>query len=223
MGFSGSGKSTFVNLILRFFDVEDGVITIDGQDIKKVTQSSLRQNITMIPQDTSLFHRTLMDNLRYGHDNITEQEVIKAAKKAHCHEFITQLDGQYNALVGERGAQLSGGQRQRISIARALLRDTPILILDEATSGLDSITEKYIQDSLSKLMQDRTTLVIAHRLETLLKMDRILVFNEGRIVEDGAHLELLKKKGYYSKLWENQIDGLLPDKENEMRMRNSKQ
>lgn len=212
VGFSGSGKSTFVNLILRFFDVEEGIITIDDQDIKKVTQNSLRENIMMIPQDTNLFHRTLMENLSYGQNNIKEEQVIEAAKKAHCHDFIMQLDDQYSTIVGERGMQLSGGQRQRICIARAMLQNKPILILDEATSSLDSLTEEYIQEGLSELMQGRTTLIIAHRLSTLSKMDRILVFNNGKIVEDGTHVELLNRKGDYARLWEMQVDGLLPNK-----------
>ena len=211
VGLSGSGKSTFVNLILRLFDVESGKIMIDGQDIRQVTQESLRENIAMIPQDVSLFHRTLMENIRYGRTDATDEEVIDASKKAHCHEFISQLKEGYESLVGERGIKLSGGQRQRIAIARALLKNAPILILDEATSALDSLTEKLIQDSLHALMQGRTTIVIAHRLSTLSEMDRILVFDKGQIVEDGSHDDLLKAKGHYSRMWAMQAGGFLPD------------
>lgn len=211
VGLSGSGKSTFVNLILRLFDVESGKIMIDGQDIRQVTQESLRENIAMIPQDVSLFHRTLMENIRYGRTDATDEEVIDASKKAHCHEFVSQLTVGYESLVGERGIKLSGGQRQRIAIARALLKNAPILILDEATSALDSLTEKLIQDSLHALMQGRTTIVIAHRLSTLSEMDRILVFDNGQIVEDGSHDDLLKAKGHYSRMWAMQAGGFLPD------------
>ena len=211
VGLSGSGKSTFVNLILRLFDVESGKIVIDGQDIRQVTQESLRENIAMIPQDVSLFHRTLMENIRYGRTDATDEEVIDASKKAHCHEFISQLTEEYDSLVGERGIKLSGGQRQRIAIARALLKNAPILILDEATSALDSLTEKLIQDSLHALMQGRTTIVIAHRLSTLSEMDRILVFDKGQIVEDGSHKDLIKAKGHYSRMWAMQAGGFMPD------------
>ncbi len=211
VGFSGSGKTTFVNLILRYFDVEGGRILIDQQDIALVTQGSLRENIALIPQDATLFHRTLTENIRYGRLNATDQEIIQAAKDAHCHEFIEQLSEGYNTLVGERGIKLSGGQRQRIAIARAILKNAPILILDEATSSLDSVTERYIQDSLQKLMHNRTTIVIAHRLSTLSGMDRILVFQNGQIIEDGTHTALLKKQGHYAKLWNMQADGFLPE------------
>lgn len=213
VGFSGSGKSTFVNLILRFFEVDSGKITIDGQDIAIVRQDSLRSQIAMIPQDTTLFHRSLMENIRYGRLEATDAEVIEAAKRAHAHEFILELPDQYDALVGERGIKLSGGQRQRIAVARAILKDAPILLLDEATSALDSVTEKYIQQSLHKLMQGRTTVVIAHRLSTLSEMDRILVFDQGRIIEDGTHDQLLKAKGHYAKMWQMQALGFLPDEE----------
>ena len=213
VGFSGSGKSTFVNLILRFFDVESGVITIDNQDITKVTQESLRENIAVIPQDTSLFHRTLIENIRYGRLNVTKEELIKASKNAYCHDFITQLPNGYNSLVGERGIKLSGGQRQRIAIARAILKNAPIIILDEATSALDSITEKYIQDGLYNLMKGRTAIIIAHRLSTLSKMDRILVFDKGSIIEDGTHKELLESKKQYAFMWEMQVNGFLVDRE----------
>ncbi len=211
VGFSGSGKSTFVNLILRFYDIDSGRILIDGQNIAEVTQHSLRNNISMIPQDTSLFHRTLMENIRYGRPDATDDEVIAASKKAHCHEFIKEIKEGYDALVGERGVKLSGGQRQRIAIARAILKNAPILILDEATSSLDSVTEKYIQESLTELMKGKTTIVVAHRLSTLSGMDRIIVFNEGQIIEDGTHGELLKSKGHYAKLWDMQAGGFLPE------------
>lgn len=213
VGFSGSGKSTFVNLILRLFDIESGVIKIDGQDIAKVTQDSLHENIAIIPQDTSLFHRTLMENIRYGKINATDEEVIEVAKRAYAHDFIIQLPYKYNTLVGERGINLSGGQRQRIAIARAMLKDAPIVILDESTSALDSVTEKHIQESLECLMYRKTTIVIAHRLSTLCKMDRILVFDKGRIVEDGTHQDLLKANSHYTLMWKMQIDGFLQDKE----------
>lgn len=210
VGYSGSGKSTFVNLILRLFDVTAGKITIDGQDIRQVTQDSLHEAIAMIPQDPSLFHRSLIENIMYGRKDATMQEVVMAAKRAYAHEFIVELSSGYNTQVGERGIRLSGGQRQRIAIARAILKNAPILILDEATSQLDSVTEGEIQESLWNLMQDKTTLVIAHRLSTLLHMDRILVFDNGSIVEDGSHEELLAHNGLYKKLWEAQIGGFLP-------------
>lgn len=207
VGFAGSGKSTFVNLILRFFDLKSGIITIDNQDISKVTQESLRDNIISISQDASLFHRTIIENIRYGRLNAADEEIIRVSKEAYCHKFITQLQDGYNSLVGERGTKLSGGQRQLISIARAMLKDAPICILDEATSSLDSLTETYIQEGLNKLMYGRTAIVIAHRLSTLLKMDRILVFNDGCIVEDGTHEELMNAKGHYALIWNIQAGG----------------
>lgn len=210
VGFSGSGKSTFVNLILRLFDVESGEITIDDQNISQVTQKSLREQIALIPQDITLFHRSLMENIRFGNTQATDDEVFDIAKKAHCHEFISQLEDGYNSMVGERGIKLSTGQRQRIAIARAMLKNAPILILDEATSALDSITETYIQDALHLLMKNKTTIVIAHRLSTLSEMDRILVFNKGEIIEDGTHAELIAKGGHYAKLWQMQAGGFLP-------------
>jgi ATP-binding cassette, subfamily B, bacterial len=210
VGYSGSGKTTFANLILRLFDVQSGVILIDEQDIKAVTQDSLRAQISLIPQDPTLFHRSLMENIRYGYLEATDQQVINAAKKAHAHEFIMKLPEGYQSLVGERGIKLSGGQRQRIAIARAILKNAPILLLDEATSALDSVTEAFIQKSLLALMQKRTTLVIAHRLSTLLHMDRILVFDQGKIIEEGSHRELLEQNGFYARLWQAQIGGLLP-------------
>lgn len=211
VGFSGSGKSTFVNLILRFYDIKSGAILIDQQNIASVTGLSLREQIAMIPQDPSLFHRTLMENIRYGRADASDAEVVQAAKLAHCDEFIEQLDEKYLSLVGERGVKLSGGQRQRIAIARAILKNAPILILDEATSSLDSVTEKIIQKSLDDLMKQRTTIVIAHRLSTLLHMDRILVFEQGNIIEDGSTSELLRQNGHFARLWNMQADGFLPD------------
>ncbi|EKE09637.1 MAG: hypothetical protein ACD_16C00130G0042 [uncultured bacterium] len=211
VGYSGSGKTTFVNLILRLYDVTSGHILIDGQDIRKVTQDSLHAAIGMIPQDPSLFHRTLMENISYAKPEATEKEAFEATKKAHAYEFIEDLPQGYDSLVGERGVKLSGGQRQRIAIARAILKNAPILILDEATSQLDSVTESYIQDSLWEVMQGKTTIVIAHRLSTLLHMDRILVFDRGKIVEDGTHEALLSKEGLYKTLWDAQVGGFLSD------------
>lgn len=211
VGFTGAGKSTFINLILRFFPLHSGKILIDGQEIADVTLNSLRSQIALIPQDPVLFHRTLRENISYGKPEATEAEITAAAKLAHCDEFIRSLPDGYEAKVGERGTKLSGGEKQRIAIARAILVDAPILILDEATSSLDSVTEKYIQDSLEKLMQNRTTLVIAHRLSTLSRMDRILVFDQGKIVEEGTHATLIEKKGLYAKMWNMQVGGFLPE------------
>ncbi|HSW71486.1 MAG TPA: ABC transporter ATP-binding protein [Gammaproteobacteria bacterium] len=211
VGLSGSGKSTFVNLILRFYDLQAGRILIDEQNITEVTQDSLREQIALIPQDPSLFHRSLLDNIRYGRLSASEEEVIQASKLAHCHEFIEKLEDGYHTLVGERGIKLSGGQRQRVAIARAILKNAPILILDEATSALDSVTEKLIQESLQLLMKNKTSIVVAHRLSTLGNMDRILVFHKGRIIEDGRKAELLAAKGHFARLWNMQTDGFLPD------------
>lgn len=211
VGFSGSGKTTFIHLILRLFNVESGKILIDGQDISKVTQDSLRSAISMIPQDTTLFHRTIMENIRYGNLDATDEQVIIASKRACCDEFISLLSEGYDTMVGERGIKLSGGQRQRIAIARAVLKNTKILVLDEATSQLDSLTEEAIQNSLWELMKSKTSIVIAHRLSTLLYMDRILVFEAGKIVEDGSHDELLAKNGLYKSMWDAQIGGFLPE------------
>jgi len=210
VGFSGSGKTTFASLILRFFEVSSGRILIDGQDIAEVTQDSLHTQIAIIPQDPMLFHRSLIENIRYGRLEATDEEVIEASKKAHCHEFVELMPEGYNTLVGERGLKLSGGQRQRIAIARAILKNAPILILDEATSALDSVIERKIQEGLTYLMKNRTTLVIAHRLSTLSDMDRILVFMGGQVVEDGTHEGLLAKGSHYAKLWEMQAGGFLP-------------
>ncbi len=211
VGYSGAGKSTFVNLILRFYPIEKGRILIDGQDIAHITLDSLRKQVALIPQDPLLFHRSLEENIQYGNIQASKEEIIQAAKLAHCDEFIKKCPKGYASLVGERGTKLSGGERQRIAIARAILAASPILILDEATSSLDSVTENYIQESLERLMQNRTTIVIAHRLSTLAKMDRILVFDQGKVVEEGSHTELMAKQGHYAHLWQMQAGGFLPD------------
>jgi ATP-binding cassette subfamily B protein len=200
-----------VNLLLRFYDIQQGQIIIDDQDISSTMQDSLREQIAMIPQDPTLFHRSLMDNIRYGNIEATDEEVMAASKRAHCHEFIQELSCGYDTLVGERGIKLSGGQRQRIAIARAIIKNAPILILDEATSSLDSVTEKFIQESLQELMHNRTTIVIAHRLSTLSGMDRILVFDNGNIIEDASASDLLKSNGHFARLWQMQKDGFLPE------------
>jgi ATP-binding cassette subfamily B protein len=210
VGFSGSGKSTFVNLILRLFDPQSGQILIDGIDIRDMTQEALHAQISLIPQDPSLFHRTLIENIRYGRIDATDEEVIDAARKAYAHDFIAQIKEGYHSLVGERGVKLSGGQRQRIAIARVILKDAPILILDEATSSLDSITEKAIQDTLDLVMDGKTVIVVAHRLSTIAHLDRILVFDRGRIVEDDCHDNLLANRGAYYRLWKMQAGGFLP-------------
>ncbi|MBD2456055.1 ABC transporter ATP-binding protein [Nostoc sp. FACHB-87] len=210
VGFSGSGKSTFVNLILRLFDPQSGQILIDGVDIRDMTQDALHGQISLIPQDPSLFHRTLIENIRYGRLDASDEEVVEAARKAYAHDFISQIKEGYNSLVGERGVKLSGGQRQRIAIARVILKDAPILILDEATSSLDSITEKAIQDTLDLAMNGKTVIVVAHRLSTIAHLDRILVFDHGRIVEDGSHAKLLARGGAYYRLWKMQAGGFLP-------------
>ena len=211
VGYSGGGKSTFIRLILRLIDTQEGCILIDGQDIKKVTKYSLRKQIGTIPQEPDLFHRTIMDNIRFAKPDASDEEVIEAAKKARCHEFILELPEKYHSLVGERGIKLSGGQKQRLAIARAFLKQAPILLLDEATSSLDSITESYIQESLHEVMTGKTTIVIAHRLSTLKDMDRILVFVHGKIVEDGSLEDLLKNtKSHFYKLWQMQAEGFVP-------------
>lgn len=214
VGFSGSGKSTFVSLLLRLFEANNGKIQIDSQNILEVTQDSLRKSISLIPQEPMLFHRTLMENIRYGNLDATDDEVIEAAKKANAHEFIELTEKGYDSPVGERGVKLSGGQRQRIAIARAILKNASILILDEATSSLDSITEKKIQQGLDHLMKHKTVIIVAHRLSTIAHLDRILVFNDGAIIEDGSHDELLKiHDGHYAHLWAMQAGGFLPEKE----------
>ncbi len=207
VGPSGAGKSTIVKLLLRFYDLETGKITIDGQDISKVTQDSLREAISLVPQDPVLFHRSLRENISYSHPDATIEEVIEASKKAHCHEFISRLPGGYDTLVGERGIKLSGGERQRVAIARAILKNAPILILDEATSALDSESEELIQDALHTLMHDKTVIVIAHRLSTIMGMDRIIVIEDGKMSDQGTHQELTKKVGKYRDLWHIQAGG----------------
>ena len=209
VGYSGGGKSSLINILLRLFDIEKGSITIDGTPIHKVTKDSLREHIAVIPQTTALFHRSLMDNIRYGKEGATEEEVYRAAKKAHAHDFISTLPEGYQTLVGEGGVKISGGQRQRIAIARAILKDAPILVLDEATSALDSFTERSIQSSLERLIENKTVLIVAHRLSTLERVDRILVFEKGQLIEEGSQDELLAKKGHYKKLWDTQTNGFI--------------
>jgi ATP-binding cassette, subfamily B, multidrug efflux pump len=214
IGRSGAGKSTVVNLLLRFFDLEGGRILIDGQDIAAVTQESLRAQISMVTQDTSLLHRSIGDNIRYGRPQATDAEVVAAAKLAHAHEFILELEDWkqrrgYPAQVGERGVKLSGGQRQRIAIARVILKNAPILVLDEATSALDSEVEAAIQSSLDTLMAGKTVIAIAHRLSTIARMDRLIVLDRGRIVEQGSHHELLQHGGHYAALWQRQSGGFI--------------
>lgn len=213
VGPSGAGKSTVTRLLLRLFDVTGGSIEIDGQDISRVTQESLRDAISYVPQEPVLFHRSLMENIRYGRRDASDEEVIAAAQKAHCHEFISALPLTYETYVGERGVKLSGGERQRIAIARAILKDAPVLVLDEATSSLDSQSEWLIQDALQTLMQGKTVIVIAHRLSTIMKMDRIIVLEKGAIAADGTHAELLLRGGLYHKLWNIQAGGFLAEPE----------
>jgi ATP-binding cassette subfamily B multidrug efflux pump len=214
VGRSGAGKSTIVNLLLRFHDLESGRILIDGTDIAKVTQDSLRSNIGMVTQDTSLLHRSVRDNILYGRPHANDEDMLHAATRAEAHEFITRLTDPkartaYDAHVGERGVKLSGGQRQRIAIARVMLKDAPILLLDEATSALDSEVEAAIQQSLYRLMEGKTVVAIAHRLSTIAAMDRLIVLDEGRIVEEGDHKSLLALNGLYARLWAHQSGGFL--------------
>jgi ATP-binding cassette, subfamily B, multidrug efflux pump len=216
VGRSGAGKSTAVNLLLRFYEVQVGEILIDGQNVKDVTQNSLREKIGMVTQDTSLLHRSVRDNILYGRPDASEAEMVAAAKRAEAHDFILNLrDAKgregYDAHVGERGVKLSGGQRQRIAIARVMLKDAPILLLDEATSALDSEVEAVIQESLYNLMQGKTVVAIAHRLSTIAAMDRLIVLDEGKIVEEGSHQALLSKKGLYASFWTHQSGGFLGD------------
>ncbi len=205
VGYSGSGKTTFAQILLRLYDIQKGSITIDGQSIGNITQESLRDAISFIPQEPGLFNRSIFDNIVYGRTNSTLEEVISVAKKARAHEFIEALPLKYDTILGQ-GSRLSGGQRQRITIARAMLKNAPILVLDEATSQLDSLTEKDIQDAIDDLMQNKTTFVIAHRLSTLQKMDRILVFEKGSIIQDGSHEDLMTRGGLYRELWQVQMD-----------------
>ncbi len=209
VGASGAGKSTFIKLLSRYFDVTTGSILINGTDIRNITQDSLRQNIATIPQDVCLFNRSLYDNILYGRTSATMQEVLSAAKKASADEFIRHFPNGYDTKVGDRGVILSGGERQRIAIARAVLKNAPILVFDEATSALDSENEKHIQDSLAKLMKGKTVIAVAHRLSTLREMDRILVFDKGKIIEEGSHDELLQRGKKYAKLFKMQSDGFV--------------
>jgi ATP-binding cassette, subfamily B, multidrug efflux pump len=214
VGRSGAGKSTLVNLLLRFFDLEGGAILIDGQDIAQVRQESLRAQISVVTQDTSLLHRSIADNIRYGRPLASDDEIVAAAKLAHAHEFILDLEDWkgrhgYDAQVGERGVKLSGGQRQRIAIARVILKNAPILVLDEATSALDSEVESAIQQSLGTLIAGKTVIAIAHRLSTIARMDRLIVLDHGRIVEQGTHAELLRANGHYAALWQRQSGGFI--------------
>jgi len=214
VGRSGAGKSTLVNVLLRFFDLEGGRILIDGQDVAVVSQESLRAQISLVTQDTSLLHRSIRDNIRYGNPDAGEAEIVAAAQMAHAHEFILELEDWkgrhgYDAQVGERGVKLSGGQRQRIAIARVILKNAPILVLDEATSALDSEVESAIQSSLGTLMRGRTVIAIAHRLSTIAQMDRLVMLDRGRIVEEGTHDELLRLGGHYATLWRRQSGGFI--------------
>ena len=216
VGPSGAGKSTFVKVLLRLYDVKGGTIKIDGQDIAEVTQESLRKQISFVPQDPVLFHRSLKENIRYGRPDATDEEVFEAARLAHCKEFIDALPDKYETYVGERGVKLSGGERQRVAIARAILKNAPIIILDEATSSLDSESEALIQDALVKLMTGKTTLVIAHRLSTIKNLDRVLVLEGGKIIEEGTHDELTSQSdSLYRKLWELQSGGYIKDEESD--------
>lgn len=208
VGSSGAGKTTFVRLLMRLFNINSGKITIDGININDISQENLREKISFVPQDPVLFHRTLMENIRYGRREATDEEVLKAAYLAHCDEFIDALPYGYDTYVGERGVKLSGGERQRVAIARAILKDAPILVLDEATSSLDSHSEALIQDALHTLIEGKTTIVIAHRLSTIREMDRIIVLEKGKIIEDGTHEDLsTKERGLYKKLWDLQAGG----------------
>jgi len=212
VGSSGAGKSTFVSLLLRQHDLQSGTIAIDGQPIHEVTQDSLRASIAVVPQEPALFHRTIRENIAYGKPDATDEEIEEVAKKAFAHDFIITLPEGYNTLVGERGVKLSGGQKQRIAIARAMLKDAPILILDEATSALDSESEAVIQKALHILMAGKTVIAIAHRLSTLREMDRIVVLDQGKIIEDGSHDALLQYNGTYAKLWAHQAGGFVGEK-----------
>ncbi len=209
VGPSGAGKSTILKIIMRMHDIAAGQVLIDGQSITRVTQDSLRQAISVVPQDPILFHRTLMENIRYGKPSATDAEVIDASRAAHCDNFISQLSAGYQTYVGERGIKLSSGERQRVAIARAILRDAPILILDEATSSLDSESERLIQESLDRLMADRTVIAVAHRLSTIKKMDRIVVIDGGNVIEAGSHGALLRRSGTYHQLWKLQAGGFI--------------
>jgi ABC-type multidrug transport system fused ATPase/permease subunit len=200
-----------VSLLLRRFDLNGGKITIDGQSVSDITLDSLRKSVAFVPQSTSLFHRSIIENIRYGRLNASDDDVVMAAELAQADDFIRELPEGYNTKVGERGVMLSGGQRQRISVARAVLRNAPILLLDEATSALDSVSEAAIQEALVGLMRNKTVIAIAHRLSTLRAMDRLVIIEDGRIVEDGTHEELLAHRGVYASLWNSQVSGFIPD------------
>lgn len=209
VGHSGAGKTTIIKLLLRFIDVDGGAITLDGQDVRHITQDDLRANIAYVPQDPALFHRTLRENIAYGNPGASQEEIVAAAKQARAHTFISRTPLGYETLVGERGVKLSGGERQRVAIARAILKNAPILVLDEATSSLDSESELAIREALDQLMKNKTTIVVAHRLSTVQKMDRIVVIEDGEIVEQGSHQELLLKQGHYYNFWQQQTDGFI--------------
>jgi len=209
VGPSGSGKSTVIKLLLRMYNLRSGKIKIDNQDISQITKESLWQNIAFVPQDPALFHRSLFENIAYGKKDATKEEVYEAAKKAYAHEFISKLKNGYDTEVGERGIKLSGGERQRVAIARAILKNAPILIMDEATSSLDSESEQLIQKALENLMKEKTVIIIAHRLSTIAKMDRVMVMENGKIIEEGKHDDLIKKGGLYAKLWHIQAGGFI--------------
>jgi ATP-binding cassette subfamily B protein len=209
VGPSGAGKSTFIQLLQRLYDVQHGTILIDGQDISKITQDSLREKLAVVPQEISLFHRSVMENIRFAKPEATDDEVFAAAAAAQCHGFVRRLSHGYDTIVGERGIKLSGGQRQRIGIARAFLKASPIVILDEATSALDTESELQIQSALVRLMRDCTVIAVAHRLSTLSAFDRVIVVDQGRIVEDGSVSELRARRGLFSKMWRLQSEGLL--------------
>jgi len=211
VGHSGAGKSTIVKLLLRFVDVSEGAVVIDGQDVRNVRQDEYRARIAYVPQEPALFHRTLFENIAYGKPEARQEEVEEAARRAHAHEFIHKLPQGYDTLVGERGVKLSGGERQRVAIARALLKDAPIVVLDEATSSLDSVSERLIQAAFDELMAGRTTIVIAHRLSTIRHMDRIVVLEHGSVAEQGTHDELLRHGGIYAELWASQVGGFIPE------------
>ncbi|MBP6005460.1 ABC transporter ATP-binding protein [Candidatus Saccharibacteria bacterium] len=209
VGPSGGGKSTVIKLIQRFYDIDSGSIKVDGVDVRDYRQEYLRQSIAYVPQDTSLFHRSLSDNIRYGNREVNDRQVVEVSKLAHADNFIRNFQDGYDSMVGERGLKLSGGQRQRVAIARAMLIDSPILLLDEATSALDSKSEKYISESLIRLMKNRTTVVIAHRLSTIKQMDRIIYIDSGEIIEEGSHDQLIARKGKYADLWSHQVGDFL--------------
>jgi len=211
VGPSGSGKTTLTRLLLRFTDLHAGAITFDGQNIAEVTQQSLRAAVAYVPQEPMLFHRSIRENIAYGKPDASERDIIKAAKRAHAWEFIKKMPDGLETMVGERGVKLSGGQRQRIAIARAIIKDAPILVLDEATSALDSESEALIQDALTKLMKGRTSIVIAHRLSTIAKLDRIVVLAQGAVAEQGTHDALVAARGHYAKLWNHQSGGFIEE------------